>query len=483
MRGENHSHQGQLRLEWMRRVTPCHPIVLTSHLVPQIYNMTNFVLKKYSTARSSSQMSDEELPPRALGQLRFTLHMHLHGMPHRFRIRPNLPSHSDPKRSCPQGESYHSRSSVEVNNPTTHTGSSPPHANPQGDWRHCKGLDVRFFDDDLFFNPFSPLDFKDETQLPKVKPTGIPSFGAAFAEVRPREEDEGTTDVKDSFHQGIPGPGLYGTSATPYLDPKSLTETQALMTVPHWDGKGEAGVEWKESYLVWDNDVGRALGDAVRRRVLRAAIPKDLANSFGKRIDRRRRGYAALEKLVFDEVDRRANPDVISDKWKALELPAKPTALDAAGFMDDWLYYGSQVKGGVTHQGARDQFLDALGPRQENFIYKLYLEERRKGKEHNYLEIFQVLMTELMARDAAHNKQDHWRRRNHQGHGRVQQIQGSESGEGIPVASLPTEFEPDEAQVLALMDKKRTSHVIVAAALDTWSRIAGLNTLSSFLRV
>ena len=139
---------------------------------------------------------------------------------------------------------------------------------------------------------------------------------------------------------------------------------------------------------MWDNDVGRALGDAVRRRVLRAAIPKDLANSFGKRIDRRRRGYAALEKLVFDEVDRRANPDVISDKWKALELPAKPTALDAAGFMDDLLYYGSQVKGDVTHQGARDQFLDALGPRQENFIYQLYLEERRKGKEHSYLEIF-----------------------------------------------------------------------------------------------
>ena len=94
-----------------------------------------------------------------------------------------------------------------------------------------------------------------------------------------------------------------------------------------------------------------------------------------------------------------------------------------------------------------------------------------------------MLMTELMARDAAHNKQDHWRRRNHQGHGRVQQIQGSESGEGIPAASLPTEFEPDEAQVLALMNKKRTSHVIIAAALDTWSRIAGLNTLSSFLRV
>ena len=213
----------------------------------------------------------------------------------------------------------------------------------------------------------------------------------------------------------------YGTLATPYLDPKSLTETQALMTVPHWDGKGESGVEWKESYSVWKNDVGRALGDAVRRLVFRAAIPKDLANSFGKRIDQRRRGYAALEKLVFDEIDRRANPDVISDKWKALELPAKPTALDAAGFMDDWLDYGSQFKGGVTHQGARDQLLDALGPRQENFTYKLYLGERRKVKEHNYLDIFVVLMTELIACDAANSKQDHWRRRNLQIHGRVQQ--------------------------------------------------------------
>ena len=209
------------------------------------------------------------------------------------------------------------------------------------------------------------------------------------------------------------------------------------MTVPRWHEKGDLGVEWTKSYSSWDNDVGRALGDAVRRLVLRAAIPKDLANSFGKRIDRWRRGYAALDKLAFHKVDRCASPDVISDKLKALELPAKPSALDAAGFMDDWLYYGSQVKGGVTHQGARDKLLDALGPRQQNCIYKLYLEERRKGKEHNYLGFSLVLMTELMVRDAAHNKQDNWRRRNHQGHGRVQHIQVSESGEGILAASLP----------------------------------------------
>ena len=44
--------------------------------------------------------------------------------------------------------------------------------------------------------------------------------------------------------------GLYGTLAMLYLDPKSLTETQALMTVPHWDGKGESGVKWKESHSV-----------------------------------------------------------------------------------------------------------------------------------------------------------------------------------------------------------------------------------------
>ena len=174
-----------------------------------------------------------------------------------------------------------------------------------------------------------------------------------------------------------------------------------------------------------------------------------------------------MKAMVRAEVFRRANPDVISDAWKAIELPSKPTALDAAAFMDDWCYCGVRVKGGVTHQAARDQFLDALGPRQETFIYKMYLEEKRHGKEHNYLEIFLALMSEHLARDEAHNKQNHWRKRNQTGPGqaRVNQLQASNEGDNPPQSgsAVPqVEFEPDEAQVLALMDKKRMWFVINA---------------------
>ena len=56
------------------------------------------------------------------------------------------------------------------------------------------------------------------------------------------------------------------------------------------------------------------------------------------------------------EIFRRANPNIISDSWKAIELPSKPTTLDAAAFMDYWCYYGVSVKGEVTHQVARHEF-------------------------------------------------------------------------------------------------------------------------------
>ena len=127
--------------------------------------------------------------------------------------------------------------------------------------------------------------------------------------------------------------------------------------------------------------------------------------------------------------------------------------------MDYWCYYGVRVKGGVTHKAARDEFLDALGPRQETFIYKMYLEAKTHGKANNYLEIFLVLMSELFARDEAQNKQNHWRKRNQtdQGHGRVNQLQASNEGDNPPQsdsAVQQVELEPDEAQVLALMDKE-----------------------------
>ena len=375
-------------------------------------------------------------------------------------------SHSQPVHRAATASHYsESEQSIKSDAVPRHPGTPPASADPKGDWRHCKGLDLRFFDSNLFFDPYAPLEFSDGSahgsKFPKVKPSGVPQGpGLAFAEVPPYSQDNETEDSAPYPVGSQPGPGLFGNLSTPFLDHKTLTETQALATVPHWDGSGETGIQWWQEYRIWDNDVGRGLGDAVRRRVLRAAIPAKLGAQFTKRIVRRCQGYEVMKAMVRAEVFRRANPDVISDAWKAIELPSEPTALDAAAFMDDWCYYGVRVKGGVTHQAARDQFLDALGPRQETFIYKMYLEEKRHGKEHNYLEIFLVLMSELLARDEAHNKQNHWRKRNQTGpgQGRVNQLQASNEGDNPPQSdsAVPqVEFEPDEAQVLALMDKKK----------------------------
>ena len=218
------------------------------------------------------------------------------------------------------------------------------------------------------------------------------------------------------------------------LDHKTLTETQALATVPHWEGSGEIGIPWWQEYRIRDSDVGRGFGHAVRHRVPRAAIAVKLGGQFTKRIVRRCQGYDVMKAMVRAEAFRRANCEVISDAWKAINLPSKPTALDGAAFMDDWCYYGVRVKRGVIHQAAPDKFSDALGPCQETFIYKMYLEEKKHGKEHNYLDIFLVVKSELLATSEAHNKRNYWRKRQQAGSGdcRVNQLQASNEVDNLP---------------------------------------------------
>ena len=65
-----------------------------------------------------------------------------------------------------------------------------------------------------------------------------------------------------------------------------------------------------------------------------------------------------------------------------------------------------------SHSYITQEILDALGPRRETFIYKMYLEEK---KHVNCLEIFLVLKSKPFARDEAHNKQNHWHKQNQTG--------------------------------------------------------------------
>ena len=83
-----------------------------------------------------------------------------------------------------------SEQSVKSDAVTRHSGTPPASADPKGDWRHCKGVNLRFFDSNLSFDPYASLKFSDGSrhgsEFPKVKPSGVPQGpGLALAEVPP----------------------------------------------------------------------------------------------------------------------------------------------------------------------------------------------------------------------------------------------------------------------------------------------------------
>ena len=65
----------------------------------------------------------------------------------------------------------------------THNGM-PPWGNrdPNAECRHCRGIDLRFFDDEGKFEPGAMEHFPPGEKLPKIKPIMGPLKGFAFSE-------------------------------------------------------------------------------------------------------------------------------------------------------------------------------------------------------------------------------------------------------------------------------------------------------------
>ena len=90
-----------------------------------------------------------------------------------------------PQRDRPDGLHYERPryDGVSDHQVPTHDGM-PPRGNrdPNADFRHCRGMDLRFFDDEGKFEPGAIEHFPRGKKLPKIKPIMGPLGGFAFSE-------------------------------------------------------------------------------------------------------------------------------------------------------------------------------------------------------------------------------------------------------------------------------------------------------------
>ena len=160
----------------------------------------------------------------------------------------------------------------------TQEGHTPPGMG--GDWRHCAGLDLRYFEADgdgwfmprMVFQLFNRQEsLKDGIGLPKQKPSGI-LRAMAFDEVCPERLLDAPFDWEEPQLEGtdprlIP-PGVHGRLATPVMDPRTLGDVQGMSVAPRWDGSGTTAIKWFLDFRAWERDWMYGLTDAMRGAVL-----------------------------------------------------------------------------------------------------------------------------------------------------------------------------------------------------------------------
>ena len=131
--------------------------------------------------------------------------------------------------------------------------------------------------------------------------------------------------------------------ATPLLDPRALKDVQVRDIVPTWDGNRVKAQDWVLSYANWERDVGVALGEGKLIKTLSGAIPKDVADPINKRVTRRNLSYAQVKEGVLREVNRRVNRNVPDHVFHGLTVPKNCSVGELSNFMEDFIYWGSQV--------------------------------------------------------------------------------------------------------------------------------------------
>ena len=236
-----------------------------------------------------------------------------------------------------------------------------------------RGIDLRFFNDEGTFETAANQSFHEGKKLPKIKPIMGPLKGFAVSEAPTFSGPPLNPTPVDVYPGGggIPwyGPGVYNTMATPLLDPLALKDVQARDLVPTWDGDGVKAQDWVLLYARWERYVGVALGEGKVIKTFLEAIPKDVADPIDQRMIRRNLSYAQVKEGVLREVNRQVNRNVPDHVFHGLTVPKNCSVGEVSIFMEDFIYWGSQVRDGVTFGHAQQRVLDVL-VHDDGLIYK-----------------------------------------------------------------------------------------------------------------
>ena len=304
------------------------------------------------------------------------------------------------------------------------------------DWRHCAGLDLRYFeaDGDAWFMPRMVFQLfnrqeslKDRIWLPKQKPSGI-LRAMAFDEACPERFLNAPFDWEEQQLDGsdprlIP-PGVHGRLATPVMDPRTLRDVQGMSVAPRWNRSGTTAIRWFLDFCAWECDWMYGLTDAMRRAVLLSLIPATRSNPLKEMVNRYRFWYQDLLREEMEEVFTEANDDVILEAFHTV----KPSSLTPAprefiNFVEQFLALGRPVRDGITQGQANDQLLDVIATMKvDGLLKEIIKEETKVGLEFNYLKMIVFVMNPLMSPHKLAIKKGHIMRR---------------LGQAIPEASQP----------------------------------------------
>ena len=139
--------------------------------------------------------------------------------------------------------------------------------------------------------------------------------------------------------------------------------------------------------------------------------PERLAEPIPKRVIRRNLSYAQVKEGVLREVNRRVDRNVPDHVVHGLTVRENCSVGELSNLMEDFIYWGSQVREGVTFGHAQQRLLDAL-VHHDGLIYRVYNEENKSaGLEFTYLTLYLFCRVELRQKDAVKCHQDHqkWR--------------------------------------------------------------------------
>ena len=305
----------------------------------------------------------------------------------------------------------------------THEGHTPPGMG--GDWRHCAGLGLRYFevDGDGWFMPRMVFQLfnrqqslKDGIWLPKQKPSGI-LRAMAFDEVCPERLLDSPFDWEESQLEGTDPrlfpPRVHGRLAIPVMDPRTWGTFKKCPS-PH--GGMEVGPQplsgfW--NFRAWERDWMYGLTDAMRRAVLLSLIPASRSNPLKEMVNRYQFRYQDLLRQVTEEVFTEANEDVILQAFHTVKPSSlTPTPRDFINFVEQFLALGRRVRDGITQRPAKDRLLDVIATMKvDGLLKKIIKEETKVGFEFNWLEMIVFVMSPLMSRHKLSIKKGHIMRR------------------------------------------------------------------------